>query len=77
MSAFDIYGVFVPALLVMGLVAAVVTKLATLALARLGLYRLIWHRALFDVALFVIALGLVFFLFTTLLGAPPSIARSL
>ncbi len=77
MSAFDIYGVFVPALLVMGIVAAAVTKLITVLFTRLGVYRLVWHRALFDLAVFVIALGLVFLVFTTLLGAPPSIARSL
>ena len=53
----DLYGVFVPSLLVCAIVAYVVTALATRLLARTGFYRLVWHRALFDTALFVILWG--------------------
>lgn len=55
----DIYGVFVPAILVWSLIALVVSALAQRFLHRVGAYRWIWHRSLFDMALFVIALGAV------------------
>ena len=55
----DIYGVFVPAILVWSLLALVVSALAQRLLHRVGAYRWIWHRSLFDMALFVIALGAV------------------
>ncbi len=66
MSAIDIYGVFVPALFVMAIVAVGVTKCLSIAFTRLGVYRLVWHRPLFDVAVFVIALGVIFFIVTGL-----------
>jgi hypothetical protein len=66
MSAVDIYGVFVPALFVMVIIAIGATKLLTMAFARLGIYRVVWHRPLFDLAVFVIALGVVFLLITSL-----------
>lgn len=53
----DLYGVFVPDLLVWGLVAYGITVLLRRLLARIGAYRLVWHRALFDAALYVILLG--------------------
>ncbi|WP_102226495.1 DUF1656 domain-containing protein [Acidimangrovimonas sediminis] len=56
----NIYGVFVPALLIYilgGLVLAWgIRRLMTVA----GLYRLVWHPALFDLAVIVIATGVVF-----------------
>ena len=55
----DLYGVFVPALLVWAAVALAATALARRLLQAAGLYRLIWHRPLFDLALFVILLGAV------------------
>ena len=55
----DIYGIFVPAILVWSLIALGVSTLAQRLLHRVGAYRWIWHRSLFDMALFVIALGAV------------------
>ena len=65
MPAIDIYGVFVPALFVMAVIAIGATKLLTMAFARLGVYRLVWHRPLFDVAVCVLTLGVIFFLVTS------------
>ena len=56
---FDIYGVFVPDLLVWALVALSLTGVLRKVLAWVGFYRLVWHRALFDTALFVILLAVV------------------
>jgi hypothetical protein len=53
----DIYGVFVPDLLVWIVVAFLVSVPLRRILAALGFYRLVWHRALFDTALYVILLG--------------------
>ena len=55
----DVYGVFVPSLLVCAFVAYAITALVTRLLARTGFYRLVWHRALFDMAFFVILWGVV------------------
>ena len=48
---FDIYGVFVPALLVWALIALALTAVLRRCLAVIGFYRLVWHRGLFDVAM--------------------------
>ncbi|MFC3126188.1 DUF1656 domain-containing protein [Pseudoroseomonas globiformis] len=53
----DLYGIYLPALLVWALLAVPLTALLRRALARLGAYRWVWHRPLFDLALFVIVLG--------------------
>ncbi|MDJ0389758.1 DUF1656 domain-containing protein [Roseomonas sp. E05] len=53
----DLYGVFLPALLVWALLALPVTAVLRGLLHRLGLYRWIWHAPLFDFALFVLVLG--------------------
>ncbi|HWL83233.1 MAG TPA: DUF1656 domain-containing protein [Roseomonas sp.] len=53
----DLYGVFLPALLVWALLAYPVTVLLRWVLRRAGLYRWIWHAPLFDFALFVLVLG--------------------
>ena len=55
----DIYGVFVPDLLLWIVLAFLVSVPVRRLLALTGFYRLVWHRALFDVALFVILLGAV------------------
>ncbi|MBV8681648.1 MAG: DUF1656 domain-containing protein [Caulobacteraceae bacterium] len=55
----DINGVFVPSLLVLGVVAWLLTAVAARVLARVGVYKLVWHRALFDLALFVVVWGAV------------------
>ena len=56
---FDIYGVFVPALLVWSVVALLLTGVLRAILARLGFYRLILHRPLVDLSLLVIVLGAI------------------
>lgn len=53
----DLYGVFLPALLVWALLAYPVTLLLRGVLRRLGLYRWIWHAPLFEFSLFVLVLG--------------------
>ena len=53
----DIYGVFLPDLLVWFVVAFLISIPVRRGLGMLGFYRLVWHRALFDVALVVILLG--------------------
>ncbi|NPD17722.1 DUF1656 domain-containing protein [Xinfangfangia sp. D13-10-4-6] len=55
----DIYGVFLPALLVLAVIAYVLSRQASRVLARTGFYRLVWHRPLFDAALYVVILGLL------------------
>ena len=53
----DIYGVFVPTLLVLMVVAFVLTGALRFVLTRIGFYRLVWHRSLFNLAVYIIALG--------------------
>jgi hypothetical protein len=53
----DLYGVFVPDLLVWGLVAYGLAVPLRRVFGRVGFYRVVWHRALFDAALYVILLG--------------------
>lgn len=60
---FDVFGVFLPRLLVLGLAALLLSMLVRRLLARAGAYRMIWHPALFDLALFVICLGALNFAF--------------
>jgi hypothetical protein len=55
----DLFGVFMPALLPVLVVALALTALLRRALAATGFYRLVWHRPLFDLALLVIVTGLV------------------
>jgi hypothetical protein len=56
---FDVYGVFVPALLVWGMIALLITALLRRVLAQAGFYRLVWHRPLVDLSLLVIILAAV------------------
>ena len=56
---FDIYGVFVPALLVWALMALPLTGILRTVLARVGFYRLVWHRPLVDLSLLIIVLTVV------------------
>jgi hypothetical protein len=55
----DIYGVFVPILLVWGLIALVLTSALRWILTRVGFYRLVWHRPLVDLSLFVLIMAAV------------------
>jgi hypothetical protein len=58
-SEIDVYGVFIPALLVWTLVALVLMGALRRVLARAGFYRLVWHRPLVDLSLLVIVLAAV------------------
>jgi hypothetical protein len=53
----DLYGVFVPPLMLLVIAAWALTAPLRLALRRLGVYRVVWHRPLFDLAIFVIVLA--------------------
>jgi hypothetical protein len=53
----DLYGVFVPALLVLVAVALPLTAVLRRLLRLFGFYHLVWHRPLFDLALLVIVVG--------------------
>jgi hypothetical protein len=55
----DVYGVFVPILLVWGLIALMLTAVLRRVLARIGFYRLVWHRPLVDLSLLVIVMAAV------------------
>jgi Protein of unknown function (DUF1656) len=55
----DLYGVFIPTLLVWIGAALPLTAALRRLLRWFGLYRLVWHRPLFDLALLVIVLGTV------------------
>jgi hypothetical protein len=55
----DVYGVFVPPLLVWTGLALPLTAVLRRLLRRIGFYRLVWHRPLFDFALLIIVLGAV------------------
>jgi Protein of unknown function (DUF1656) len=58
-AEFDIYGVFVPALLAFAIVAFLLVLVVTRLLNAIGFYRFVWHRPLFDIALGVILFGAV------------------
>lgn len=56
----NIYGVYVPMLLVAMLAAYLLKSLLAKTLARLGFYRWVWHPPLFNLALYVMVLGALF-----------------
>ncbi len=55
----DVYGVFVPSLLVWVGVALPLTAVLRRVLRWCGFYHIVWHRPLVDLALLVIVLGAV------------------
>ena len=55
----DVYGVFLPAVLILMLVSYLLCLVVTRVFARVGLYRFVWHRSIFDLAIYVIVLGIV------------------
>lgn len=55
----DIYGVFVPILLVWSVIALLLTAVVRRVLTYVGFYRLVWHRPLVDLSLLVIILAAV------------------
>ncbi len=54
----NLFGIYVPPLLLLGLLSLAAARALSWLLARLGLYRHVAHPALFDAALFVILLAL-------------------
>ena len=58
----NVYGLFLPPLLLLALAALVVTRLFKLVLARTAFYRVVWHPALFDFSLFILVLGALTYL---------------
>lgn len=55
----SIGGVFVPTLLLLGVIALLLTGLLVRLMAFAGLYRFVAYRALVDLSLFVIVFGLL------------------
>jgi hypothetical protein len=55
----DLYGIFIPSLLVWSIIAFVVSIFVRRLLAKLGFYKYVWHRPLFDVALLIVLIGAV------------------
>ena len=55
----DIFGIFVPAVLVLMLIAYLLSLAVRMVFGRIGLYRLVWHRSVFDLAVYVMLLGIV------------------
>jgi hypothetical protein len=55
----DVYGVFVPPLLLWVGAALPLTAVLRRLLRLAGFYRFVWHRPLFDFALLVIVLGAI------------------
>jgi len=53
---FHVYGIYLPWLMVLGLITLGVAWAVRQILARMGFYRLVWHPALFDAALYVVLL---------------------
>lgn len=58
----DIYGVYVPWLLALMLVALILIFVLRRVLSRAGVYEFVWHRGLFDFALYVVLLAFLSFL---------------
>ncbi|MBV2207493.1 MAG: DUF1656 domain-containing protein [Pseudomonas sp.] len=56
----NVYGVYVPVLLVAMLAAYGVKSVFAAALRRLGFYRWVWHSPLFNLALYILVLGALF-----------------
>lgn len=56
---FNIYGIFVPSLLVWLVIASLLSFAIQRTLVHFDLYKYIWHRPLFDLAMYVIALGAI------------------
>lgn len=54
---FSFFGVYVPKLLALALVAYGCLVLLKKVAARIGLYRLVWHPPLFDLAIFILLLS--------------------
>lgn len=53
---FNLYGVYLPWLLVLAVMALALGWAVRKVLAACGVYRAVWHPALFDLALFILIL---------------------
>jgi hypothetical protein len=58
-AEFDIYGVFVPALVIFAIIAFLLAFVVRRFLDIIGFYHLVWHRPLFDLCIFAILFGAV------------------
>jgi Protein of unknown function (DUF1656) len=63
----DLFGVFLPPLLVWLGIGLLLSGAARWAFGRAGLYRYVWHRPLVDLSLLVILTGVVHYAATRLL----------
>lgn len=52
----NIYGLYMPGLLLFAVLALILTRVLIRILAMVGIYRWVWHPALFDTCLYVIML---------------------
>lgn len=53
----DVFGLFLPELLIYAIVALVAQALVSRVFAKLDLHRLFWHPPLIEISIFVICLG--------------------
>ncbi len=53
----DLYGVYIPGLLALMLVALVLNLILRRVFALAGVYAFVWHRGLFDLAIYILLLG--------------------
>jgi hypothetical protein len=58
-AEFDIYGVFVPALVIFAIIAFLLAFVVRRFLDIIGFYHLVWHRLLFDLCIFAVLFGAV------------------
>ena len=65
---FSLYGVFIPTLMALMLVAFIVLLGLRLLLMRARVYRHIWHPPLFNFALYILVLGALFALTRAILA---------
>ena len=56
----DVYGVYVPSLLILLLASYVAKSLVCRVLTRVGFYRWVWHPPLFNLALYIMLTGALF-----------------
>ena len=53
----DVYGVYLPHVLLLAVLALALTGLLRRVLGAMGCYQWVWHRSLFNFSLFVIVLS--------------------
>jgi hypothetical protein len=54
---FDLFGIYLPPLMLAGMIAWPLTLMLSRALNHVGFYRFVWHRPMVNLALFVLVLG--------------------